>query len=214
MRAAILGDSFVQYFSNTWIETVSKDFDWEVILHKGFPGACQHRIYELFIDTLKSRDLDIVLFSHTEPHRLANRYKEGINYITVTQDVGKQIPQDLRQAACQYYDHIYYDRFHVDTHNLMIADIQRICVERNIKQIHMQSFNNIVPMTSGLWLVNGLHELAMLSGNEYYKDYTLKNHFSPQLHDKFGKWLSNHIRYYLDNKLDYNVVQLYKDEFR
>lgn len=212
MRTAIIGDSFAKNFSNTWLETVSRNLGLDVVLHKGWEGGAEYYIYETFVDYLRTgQELDLVIFCHTEQGRLVNNDHYGINWVTASSD--DKLPDAVRSAARNYYIYLYNERFHKDIHDLFLEKIQRMCVDRGIKQVHIPSFDYPVSGDTGLWVVNGLHSLAMTQGTHYFEDATLRNHFSRQLHDHFADWLTTHIRYYIKHDLDYHVVMLNPDEF-
>jgi len=213
MKAAIIGDSFVQHCFGTWIETVAKSLGWEIQLQSGVPGGCQHFAYETFVDLIKTRKPDIVLFAHTEPHRLPNAGRYGINVVNVELPQGQaNMPVAVQEAAKQYYQSLYYDRFHKDIHNLMVKDLQDLCKINNIKSVHLQSFDWPVPKHHGLWINGGLHNIASTQGEGWHFDRTLRNHFNPAIHAKLAAWLIPHIRYYLDNDLDFHTATLYRED--
>jgi hypothetical protein len=216
MKIAVLGDSFVRLFWHTWIEQVCKHFEWQVILHQGFPGGAEYYFLESLTDLLNSRDdIDLVIFAHTEPSRLPNNQHLGINYVTVTQPKEPRVSQETYEAAKAYYDNLYYERFHLDIHALIVAEIQRICKERNIRQIHLQSFDQPLPRNHGMWMTNGLYNVAdELQPEGWQLNKELRNHFVPELHDKFAAWLITHLRYYLDSKTDLHIVNLSPEDLR
>lgn len=214
MRTIIVGDSFVQHFSDTWIEIVAKRFNLDVALQLGNPGGCEFFTYENFLDNTKGQDYELAIFTHTEHHRLPNPLKLGITPIMATKNIGKGLPDAIAEASKAYYEHIYYDRFHKETHDLLIKEMQTICWQRHIKQIHIQSFNTVIPMIHGLWIVNGLHDLATLCGENYYLDRTLKNHLNRDLHERFGKWLGDCLEQYLTSTKDLHIQRLDRDYFR
>lgn len=214
MRTVFIGDSFLQFYSDTWIEIVSNSLGLNIVLQKGIPGGCEYYIYDTFKQLLDKEEIDLAIFTHTEPHRLVNPQRLGITYKTVTESIGSDMPADVRLAAKMYYEHLYDDQYHTTVHNLMIAEIQNICFQRNIKHVHIPSFNNFPPVNKGLWIVNGLHDIATLSGNDYYKDYSLRNHFTKTLHEKFAAWVIPHIKLYIDNPVSKRVIMLNKDDFK
>lgn len=214
MRTMIVGDSFVQYCTDTWIETIAKRLGLDIAVQMGNPGGCEFFTYENFVDNLKTDHFDLVLFTHTEHHRLPNPLKLGITPIMSTKNIGKGLPDRIVDASRAYYENLYYDRFHKDTHDLLIKEMQSICWQQQIKQIHLQSFNNVVPMTHGLWIANGMHSLATLCGEQYYLDHSLRNHFDRELHQKFAVWFGDCLENYFSAGSDLQIVRLNRDDFR
>lgn len=216
MRVAVLGDSFVRNFWHTWIEQVAKHFEWQMVLQQGFPGGAEYYVLESLTDLLNAKDdIDLVLFAHTEPSRLPNIHHIGINYVTASLPRDPKVPQEIYDASKAYYDNLYYERYHLEIHTLMIDEIQRICKSKNIKQIHLQSFDQTLRRNHGLWITKGLYNIAdELQPQGWQSNGTLRNHLVPELHDKFAAWLIGQIRYYLDNDLDLHLVNLSSDELR
>ena len=216
MKVAVFGDSFVRLFWHTWIEQVCQNFKWQVVLQQGFPGGAEYYILESLTDLLNSRDdIELVLFAHTEPSRLPNNQHLGINHVTVTQPRDPKVPQETFDAAKAYYENLYCERFHRDIHHLIVAEIQKICTERKIRHIHLQSFDQTLPRNHGLWITNGLYNVAdELQPKGWHQDKNIRNHFLPELHDKFADWLSRHIEFYLNNNLDLHIVNLSSDDLR
>lgn len=212
MRVAIIGDSFLQYVRDTWIEDIAREFEWNVVHSQGNPGGCEYFTYEELNKIIDK--VDLVMFSHTEPHRLVNPLRKGITPIVATTDYKSDVPDDMRDAAKAYYNHLYHEPFHGTVHELLIGRMQDMCYLKNVKQVHLQSFVYPVPKTHGLWIEGSLHDIAALQGNDYYKDFSLRNHFSRSLHDRFYQWLRLHLRYYLNNDLDHHSVLMGTEEFR
>ena len=218
----MFGDSFLQYYHNTWCESLVEGMGWESINHSGFPGGSQHTIYEAFVEFAKHKDTDIVLFCHTEPMRLPNKSKLGITPSSVWKDdpngiifPWKDDPKnvDVINAARNYYSYICYERFHTDTFNLMIKEIQNICYDKRWKQIHLQSFPKNAPKIHGFWLDTDLFNIGdKVLPHGWMWDKNLKNHFSTELHTKLTKWLIPHISWYLDKDIDHHIVRLYPEE--
>ena len=144
MRTVIVGDSFVQYTSDTWIERVVGEFGLEIVSHRGFPGGCEYFIYEFLEDSLKRNRVDLVIMTHTEAHRLVNPLYKGITPIVATTDFKSDLPDDMREAAKQYYLHLYHKRYHDLVHDMLINRVQDLCDSYAVKQVHLQSFNNPV----------------------------------------------------------------------
>ena len=213
MRTVIVGDSFVQYIKDTWLEQIVADFGLDVVAHRGFPGGCEYFIYEFLEDAITRGNIELVIMTHTEAHRLVNPLYKGITPIVSTTDFKSDLPDDMREAAKQYYTHLYHKRYHDLVHDMLIAKTQELCNAHAVRQVHLQSFNNPVPMKSGLWIVNGLHELATLAGEDYYRNHKLLNHFTPAVHEKFAAWLSIHMKYVFKNNLPHHVAMLYREEF-
>ena len=207
MKTVILGDSFAQSYRDTWFELVSKKLSLNIKLQKGFSGGCEFFIYEEFINFLKKQTCELVIFCHTEPQRLANPDKIGINANTAFQ-LSSTLPQQLISAAQAYYTHLYYEPFHNTIHNLLIQDLQNICLKQNIKQIHFRSFNHPVSMLHGMWLQEDLHSIAAKSSPDYFQNYSLRNHFTPQQHQQFAYEVLPLMQEYINGNFDCKVYTL------
>jgi hypothetical protein len=214
MRVALFGDSFLQYYYDSWCETVATDLNWKVMMQQGFPGGSQHTIYESFIDFSKIHKPDLILFCHTEPRRLANKHRLGINVVTAAGDAGLRMPEEVHRAASAYYEHIFHERFHTDIHDLLIRDIQEKCVEIGCRQIHLQSFNDKVTQTHGMWMNSSMFDLANTQPEGWVLDRKLRNHLSSDLNDRFAKWITPHIKWYMERDLDYHSITLYPEDIR
>jgi hypothetical protein len=210
MRAAIFGDSFTQYFTNSWCDRLFDKMDWQLVDHFGFPGQSEHRIYDAFIRFVETNDVDIIVFCHTHFNRLPNKHNLGIN-IGSLQKPGK-IPPSIQDAARGYYEHIYLERFHEDAHYLMIRDIQSICFKKKIKQIHLESFKCRAIQEHGMWLNTPLFEIGSTQPEGWVWDDKLRNHLSPDLNAKLADWLVPRIKWYLDKDIDHHSVTLYPEE--
>ena len=211
MRVGIIGDSFVQYVRDTWIEDIVNEFGWEVIHSHGQPGGCEYFTYEEMLICIDK--VDLIIFTHTEPHRLVNPLRKGITPIVATMDYKSDLDDDMRAAAKGYYEHLYHEGFHLTVHDMLIERMQVRCRDKNVRQIHLQSFAYPVGKKHGLWIEGGLHEIAALQGGDYYRDFSLRNHFNRQLHDRFYLWFRQHLKYYLDSGLDHHTTLMSPEEF-
>ena len=138
MRTIILGDSFVQYRTGTWVEKIADRLGLDIAVQLGNPGGCEFFTYENLLDNLQGNEFDLVIFTHTEHHRLPNPLKLGITPIMSEKNIGKALPDPIFYASKSYYENLYYDRFHKESHDLFIKEMQTICWQRQMKQIHLQ----------------------------------------------------------------------------
>lgn len=219
MNTVIVGDSFCHRYEDTWLQIVVEKFDLKILHHKSFPGGCEFFIYEEFKEFVKNKKIDLAIFTHTEPQRLANPHNMGLNSAMVLDAINNgnkkaDSKQLILEAAHSYYQHLYHKPFHDTVHDLLLQDLQRICCQQNIKQIHIQSFNNINTMTDGLWITGGLHLLATTQGQNYYQNWDLKNHLSKELNVKLGQWLVNQMQFYFDRSLAKHIVRLELENFQ
>ena len=182
-------------------------------------GGCGCKIAPgVLSDILKSspiRNLPAALLAGSDNNEDAAVYQINENQaIVATTDYKSDVPDDMRDAAKAYYNHLYHEPFHRTVHELLISHMQDMCYRKNVKQVHLQSFVYPVPKTHGLWIEGSLHDIAALQGNDYYKDFNLRNHFGRPLHDRFYQWLRLHLRYYLNNDMDHHSVLMGTEEFR
>lgn len=198
MKTVIIGDSFVSTIKDTWIESLRIRFDLDIVAHKSFMGGSEYYIYEYFTTLLagKKVNFDLVIFSHTEPSRLPNARGFNINALNATSDVLGKFPPAVKQAAKMYYEELYHQNYHSTVYNLLVKEIQSLCSQLSIKQIHLEGFDIPAPRQSGLWVSGGLHNIARLGSKDYYKDASLLNHFDTLTHKKFSDWLIPRVENY------------------
>lgn len=215
MKAIILGDSYANSFNNTWFEKIFREFDLELVYQKGINGGCEFYTYQNFKEIIDKIQFDVAIFIHTEPGRLPNPLKLGISSMLVTTVAleNSNLPKEIYYAAKQYYENLYYENFHLWVHYSLIKEIQEICVDKKIKQIHIPSFfYPETPMNFGLWITGGLYHITSLDYD--YVPGTAdkrKNHMSEELHTKLYKWLSPIMKEYLNNNHIDNLTIHYMD---
>lgn len=219
MQTMIVGDSFVENIDHSWIGYIKKHFKLNVCKHESFSGGCEYYFYEQLTNIsskLASKasgfNIELLIVSHTEPQRIANANYYPINYMNVS-NMASYLSTQIREAAKQYYQNIYHEKFHGVVHNLLIQDIQKIATNCKFKQIHFQSFDiKEIPITNGLWITGGLDTLARTQDNDYYKNRNLINHFSNNLNKKLAHWLIPKIENYVATKKDLEIVELNTEE--
>lgn len=213
MKAAVVGDSFVSYVKGTWVESLADACNLDIIHHKGYAGGCEYFIYEEFERAL-DKGAEIVIVTHTEPHRLVNPLYKGITPIVATSDFKSDVPDDMRAAAKEYYLHLFHEQYHNTVHNLLIEKMQQMAFQRHVLQVHLQSFVYPVPRNRGLWVLGSMHELAALQGEDYYRDFSLKNHFGENMHDKFSRFIIPHVQKYIDQQPSHTLASFHRDDFK
>ena len=68
----IVGDSFTQYYEDTYLEKICKSLDLKVLDHVGFPGGDQYKIYRRFLQQLDMKP-DVMSVSYTHLTLPTNR---------------------------------------------------------------------------------------------------------------------------------------------
>ena len=135
MKIAFIGDSFcADTGTNTWPHVVKEKIKATQIW-KGLQGSNQYTILK---HTKKILNLnpDIIIFTHTDPYRLANRHDRPLGARPCEQH---QKDDKIWKAGHEYYEHLMEFGFHELTHIALVKECQRITTD--IKTLHLFSFS-------------------------------------------------------------------------
>ena len=221
LKVTIVGDSFTEFYEDTYLEKICNNLNLKVIDHVGFRGGSQYRIYKKFLSQLE-KSPDIMICVHTESSRL---YKDNycINSSTAkyfnTNPSADRItnkPPEVYKAADSYYRHIYNEECSKFFHNLTISDMQKLCNIKNIKMVNIPAFyNSYINKHYGLWLSIQPDGLLTISNkcmnlekkSFIFEDYkNLKNHITPEYHDFIADKFSHHIFSYILDNVSKNII--------
>jgi len=154
MKIAFVGDSFcADAGQGTWPYLVKQKLN-ATSIWKGIQGANQ---YSILADAKKVLLLkpDLIIFTHTDPYRLANRHREPLGARPCDQvysrllketknnlfNLMKSTKNNIWVAGHMYYEHLMEYGYHELTHPTLVVECYRICTEANIKQVHLFSFS-------------------------------------------------------------------------
>ena len=205
MRVSIIGDSFAQYYDNTYLQIICDSCHFKVIHHQGFPGDSQYKIYKHFLKIIDDNP-DIIICCHTQHSRLYHPTVR-INPSIFHMDLGTDAVEfkNIFDAAKDYYKNLYNEDFSMFVHNMIISEMQRICQNKNIKMINLPAFEHTyLNKFYGLWICIAKYGLKEISEEEYpnrnrsIKDTRL-NHFSDDSHKILANVLIPYICNYNDN---------------
>jgi len=228
----IVGDSFAQYYEDTYLEKICKSLSLEVIDHSGFPGGDQFKIYQRFLQQIEQKP-DVMLCCHTGYDRLyhpkfsVQRYfdPQTFKFLKVLKAKTKEEEtpeyQLIVDAAQQYYEHLYNDNYMSTMQKLMIDDMQRKCRERGIKMINLPCFDaTFLDKQYGLWCISepkGLMHLSRIEDPTWQTHISdkRKNHFLPRGHEILAQELIPHIDQLIksDDKDFFRITLLYPHHF-
>ena len=216
MFVAIMGDSFVKDYKNTYLENIVIECGLQLVSHQGFPGQSQYKIWENFHSVLH-RKPQVVIVVHTEHSRLYHP-TVPINPNIENFTFDNRVNPEIIAAAQMYYEHLYDDVHSFNMYQLMINDIQNKCQQLDIKLINIPAFNStFVNKFYGLWLVSDMG-LAGCSKADY-PDWggnmldSRINHFSPSGHRILADNVIPHIKSYLTNPEDLAIHMLHPQYF-
>ena len=153
MKIAFIGDSFcADTRQGSWPYLVKKQTK-STLVCKGKQGASQYTILKHTKKILLLKP-DLVIFTHTDPYRLANRHDEPLGarpcesvYSRYAKDPSftlKEIKGDkdnIWTAGHLYYEHLMDWGFHELTHIALVKECDKICKETNTKVLHFFSFS-------------------------------------------------------------------------
>lgn len=225
----IVGDSFAQYYQDTYLEKICKSLNLEVIDHSGFPGGDQFKIYLRFLQQLEMKP-DVMFCCHTTYDRIYHpkftiqRYLDPITFEFVKVFKSQNSSPEYQlvvDAAQKYYENLYDDKYMFTMQRFMVNDMQKKCQERGIKLINLPGFNALaLEKTYGLWCISepkGLMNLSKID-DPTWKIITgdhRKNHFSPRGHETIANELTPHIDQLIksDDKDFFRITFLYPHHF-
>mgnify|MGYP003111470441 CR=1 FL=1 len=136
MKIAFVGDSFCADTGRmTWPDLITKELDAKII-SKGVQGANQYAILRQTKKVLALKP-DLIIFTHTDPYRLANRYDRPLGARPCEMH---QNNDAVWKAGHDYYENIMDFGFHELTHIALVNECWRIgCAPKN--SIHLFSFS-------------------------------------------------------------------------
>lgn len=210
LKVTIVGDSFTEFYEDTYLEIICNELNLSVIDHVGFSGGSQYKIYKNFLSQLE-KSPDIMICVHTEPSRLYHE-KFCMNAYTVERIMKSKtiLNRDIYEAADKYYKYLYNDESSKFYYNLAISDMQRLCKIKNIKMINIPAFyNKYVTKFYGLWLsVQPSGLLTHANKTDFLNISNLKNHLTLEGHKVLANDFLPHIKNYCNDGLGANITFL------
>ena len=135
MKIAFIGDSFcADAGRQTWPDIVKKKLDASII-SKGVQGANQYSILRQTKKILKLKP-DLIIFTHTDPYRLANRHDRPLGARPCDQH---QNDDAVWKAGHDYYEQVMDFGFHELTHIALVNECWKIGCQTNM--VHLYSFS-------------------------------------------------------------------------
>jgi len=186
MRITIIGDSFTHTYKDTWIETVCKEANLEMVNCYGFRGKSQYKIYENFLQQLVNPP-DVFLICHTEYMRL---YHEGISDKDFARISYSLMIQDM-QLKCK-------------KNNIKMINVP--CFEHEF----IEKFYGLWFLATG-----GLINISKADYPEWTDKMNdpRTNHFSPKGHCILANHLKTDIKNYVNGNNEFHIVSLYAEYF-
>ena len=131
----IVGDSFAQYYQDTYLEKICKSLNLEVIDHSGFPGGDQFKIYLRFLQQLEMKP-DVMFCCHTSHDRIYHpkftiqrsldpitfKFVKVFNFKSQNSSPEYQLVVD---AAQKYYENLYDNKYMFTMQRFMVNDMQK-----------------------------------------------------------------------------------------
>jgi len=206
LKLAIIGDSFTEHYTNTFLEIIVKSLNLSLVDHIGFPGGSQYQLYKNFLSQIKNKP-NIILCVHTESSRIYHN-KLTINHSTVKHKLASKSPinREIYLAADQYYKYLHNYELTDFINNLIIREMQIICKVNNIKMVNIPAFNyDYIDKYYGLWLL--LKPDGLSSQAHKNKSYLfLKNHFDKDNHEILAKIFIPYIKDYINTNTNKNIL--------
>jgi hypothetical protein len=161
---------------------------------KGKQGASQYTILKHTKKILLLKP-DLVIFTHTDPYRLANRHNEslGARPCEKSKDVN-----EIWNAGHLYYEHLMDWGFHELTHIALVKECDKICKETNTKVLHFFSFSTKeLDFRDYNWDVNLPNAYKEKSLARISYDYQIPDNDEQEWSegDKGWRTLPNHMNY-------------------
>lgn len=161
MKIAFIGDSFCaggdrpngnkNYRAYQYL--VAQEYSAKIIAI-GRSSGCLFHSYEDLLDVVD--ETDYTIFCITNPHRLVNRYKLGLNYHSVEQymitgidnswqvndrqHIPKKLLDNIYNAANNYFEFLHYDEFGLYIHKCILHDIDKLMLQKKKKCIWFPCF--------------------------------------------------------------------------
>ena len=151
----IIGDSFSTSMNDdSWISIVAGDME---VINLAKNGVSEYRIYRTFLSVRgKFKENDIVIFCHTNPHRIY--LPDRVAYPTRTKTSHPHCDLVMGDVSrhgifwrfisyvfvSYFYDETYYDTLYY----LMVQEMDRIQREAGCKVLHISGFDVSHPIIS------------------------------------------------------------------
>ena len=200
MKIAFIGDSFcADTRQGTWPYLVKKQTK-STLVCKGKQGASQYTILKHTKKILLLKP-DLVIFTHTDPYRLANRHDEPLGARPCDQNKNRN---KIWTAGHLYYEHLMEYGFHELSHIALVKECNNLC--NNVKVLHLFSFSteelNFRDYNWDVDLPNAYREksLAKIS-----YDYQTPDNDEQEFIEPGWKTLPNHMNY-AGNKVVSEIV--------
>jgi len=150
MKIAFCGDSFcADTGQGTWPYLVRKQTK-SILVCKGKQGASEYSILNQAKKVIGISDL--IIFTHTDPYRLANRHDEPLGARPCDQVFNRLIKSDsnllkvkkntkdnIWTAGHLYYEHLMEYGFHELSHIALVKECNNLCKDKKV--IHLFSFS-------------------------------------------------------------------------
>ena len=192
MKIAFCGDSFcADNKIGTWPYLVKEKLNAKSIW-KGVQGANQYAILQ---DAKKILVLkpDLIVFTHTDPYRLANRHNRPLGARPCEQN--KHLDK-VWETGHLYYEHLMDYGFHELTHIALVNECNNMCVESKIKVLHLFSFStNELDYRDYKWDVNLDNSYNEKSLARISYDFQTPDNDEYDFNEPGWKTLPNHMNY-------------------
>ena len=199
MKIAFIGDSFcADTRQGTWPYLVRKQTK-STLVCKGKQGASEYSILNQAKKVINIADL--IIFTHTDPYRLANRHDEPLGARPCDQNKSMN---KIWTAGHLYYEHLMEYGFHELSHIALVKECNNLCKDKKV--IHLFSFSteelNFRDYNWDVDLPNAYREksLAKIS-----YDYQTPDNDEQEFNEPGWKTLPNHMNY-AGNKVVSEIV--------
>lgn len=190
MKIAFVGDSFcADTERDTWPYLVKQKLNATQI-SKGQKGANQYTILRNAKKIL-NLDPDLIIFTHTDPYRLANRHDRPLGARPCEQH---QNDDEIWNAGHRYYEQLMDFGFHELTHIALVNECWR--VGTRTKMIHLYSFStNELDFREYNWDVYLPNSYSKQSLARISYDYQTPDNHKYDWIEPGWKTLPNHMNY-------------------
>ena len=199
MKIALCGYIFcADTRQGTWPYLIKKQTE-STLVCKGKQGASEYSILSLAKKVINIADL--IIFTHTDPYRLANRHNEPLGARPCDQNKNMN---KIWTAGHLYYEHLMEYGFHELSHIALVKECNNLCKDKKV--IHLFSFSteelNFRDYNWDVDLPNAYREksLAKIS-----YDYQTPDNDEQEFIEPGWKTLPNHMNY-AGNKVVSEIV--------
>jgi len=229
MKIAFVGDSFcqdvaVEHCVYPYPYLIAEQYNADIV-QQGRGGCCLFHSYEDLLNIVD--EADYIIFCITQPERLANKHRFGLNNSSVEHyttrgpvwpygsddDYADELLDNIYNTAKNYYEFLYDFNFQQYVHNCILRDIDQLMIEKKKKCIWFPCFENsmqeYVPKSGPI----ADTELIKISNAELKKLYRLqraafdttdhKNHMNVRNNRNMAKMIINIIE--TDNFSPYEI---------